>query len=278
MAERSPLALLSLAGLALAGLAGAEGGAGDRAAPHPSPGPSAVATSADGGVADGGVSEGGVADGGPAPPSTASAPAPPLPEAPRRSASDPIHPPPLHVEYAQYGVALLALVNLDSGAMCGDSVHSSIAGRAPCILGSGGGLIIRGGYRSPGPWYIGGAYAFAKMDSSNLFRLGILQQLWAEMRYLPVTGYRVAPFATWGLGGVVYGNEWGVETGGAMLFAGGGLQFEVSRVAVVGLSFVYKPALIIGWTDTASYVRPTGVANFFGLDLQLEVRSETGRQ
>jgi hypothetical protein len=168
----------------------------------------------------------------------------------------------------------MALVTLDAGAMCGRSVM----GNAPCILGSGGGVTVRGGYRSPGPWYIGGAYAFAKMDSSNLLRLPILQQLWAEMRYLPDTGYRVAPFATWGLGGVAYGNEWGVETGGAMLFAGGGLQFEVSRVAVLGLGFVYKPALIVGWTDTAGYVRPTGVAQFLGFDVQLEVRSETGRR
>jgi hypothetical protein len=263
VADRSPIVLLSVAVVALAGLAGAQGvgaPATGQASSHPpdplpAPGPA---------VADGGAA------------SSSSSPSPP--EAPRRSASDPSRPPPLHVEYAQYGAAILALVNLDSGAMCGDGVRSPITGRAPCILGSGGGVVLRGGYRSPGPWYIGGAYAFAKMDSSNLFRLGILQQLWAEMRYLPVTGYRVAPFGTWGLGGVVYGNEWGVETGGAMLFAGGGLQFEVSRVAVVGLSFVYKPALIVGWTDTAGYIRPTGVANFFGLDLQLEVRSETGRQ
>jgi hypothetical protein len=181
------------------------------------------------------------------------------------------------VEYAQYGVAILALVNFGSGAMCGANVKP-LSTSAPCILGSGGGLIIRAGYRSPGPWYIGGGYSFAKMDSSNLFRLGILQQLWAEMRFLPDTGYRVAPFADWGLGGVVYGNEWGVETGGTMLFAGGGLQFEVSRKAVIGLGIAYKPSLIVGWTDTAGYQRPTGVAHFLGLDFQLEVRTETGRR
>ncbi len=181
-------------------------------------------------------------------------------------------PPPLHVEYAQYGVSILALMDINSGAMCAK------AALLPCILGSGGGLTIRAGYRSPGPWYVGGAYAFAKLDSSNLFRLGIFQQLWAEVRYYPDTGSRLAPFATWGLGGVTYGNEWGVETGGAMLFAGGGLQFEVSRKAVVGLDFVYKPSLIAGWTDTAGIARPTGVANFVGLDIQLEVRTETGRR
>jgi hypothetical protein len=198
---------------------------------------------------------------------------------PRRSTVDPIRPPPLHVEYAQYGVAIQALVNLDAGAMCGRGVSpSSASAPAPCILGSGGGLVMRGGYRSPGPWYFGGAYAFAKTDSSNLFRLGIFQQLWAELRYLPDTGQRIAPFATAGLGGAVYGNEWGVETGGAMLLIGGGLQFEVSRIAVVGIGLSYKPCLIAGWTDTAGYSRPLGVANFFGLDLQLEIRSEVGRR
>jgi hypothetical protein len=195
------------------------------------------------------------------------------------TSADPLRPPPLHVEYLQYGVAINALVNLESGAMCGSSVRAPMSGpgTAPCILNSGGGLIIRGGYRSNGPWYFGGAYAFAKMDSQNLFRLGVLQQLWAEMRFLPDTGFRVAPFATWGLGGVTYGNEWGVETGGAMLFGGGGFQFEVSRVAVVGLGAFYKPCLIVGWTDTAGIVRPTGVSHFLGFDFELEIRSELRR-
>jgi hypothetical protein len=242
--DRSPLVPVFLAVLAFSGLARAEGAGTEKTAQ-------------------------GSAGDQTAPPTSAQ----PVP--PRRSASDPIRPPPLHVEYAQYGVAILALVNLQSGPMCGSGVRP---GQAPCILGSGGGLVLRAGYRSPGPWYIGGAYSFAKMDSANLFRLGILQQAWGEMRYLPDTGYRVAPFATWGVGGVVYGNEWGVETGGTQLFGGGGLQFEVSRVAVVGLGFVYKPCLIIGWTDTAGYQRPTGVAHFLGFDLQLEVRSEIGRR
>lgn len=210
------------------------------------------------------------------------APEPATPAAPTR-------PPPLHAQFAQYGIALNAVVNMFSGATCGANVHApgkpppappppGSMSPFPCILGSGGGLVIRGGRRSPGPWYIGGAYAFAKLDASNLFRLGILQQAWAEMRFLPDFGQRIAPYATWGLGGVAYGNEWGVETGGAMLFGGGGFEFEVSRLAVVGLGAVYKPTLFVGWTDTASIVRPTGVAHFLGLELQLEVRTEIGRR
>lgn len=204
--------------------------------------------------------------------------APPTAAPPRRRAS-PTRPAPLHAEFAQYGIAINALVNASPGASCGTSVRAPGGGAdAPCIIGSGGGLVIRGGYRSPGPWYIGGAYAFAKLDSSNLYRLGIFQQLWAEMRYIMDTGYRASPYVAWGLGGVAYGSQWGVETGGAMAFGGGGIAFEVQRLAVVGLGIVYKPTLIAGWTDTAGIVRPTGVAHFVGIEVQVEVRTEIGRR
>ncbi len=189
--------------------------------------------------------------------------------------AEPVRPPPLHPEYAEYGVAILAMANISAGATCGSGVQG---GNAPCILGSGGGLVIRGGYRSPGPWYFGGAYAFAKLDSSNLLRLGILQQLWAEMRFQPDLGYRATPYLTWGVGGVTYGNEWGVETGGALLVLGGGVEFEVTRLALVGLDFVYKPTVLAGWTDTAGITRPAGLAQFLGFEVQLEVRRELGRR
>jgi hypothetical protein len=148
----------------------------------------------------------------------------------------------------------------------------------PCILGSGGGLVIRGGYRSPGPWYVGGAYEFVRMDSSNLYRLGIFQQLRGEMRYLLDTGARVAPYVTSGLGAFAYGNEWGAETGGAIGFVGGGIEAEVSRVALLGIGLVYRPALIAGWTDTAGQSRGTALVQFMGVELMLEVRSEIGRR
>ncbi|XXY47389.1 hypothetical protein WME91_46035 [Sorangium sp. So ce269] len=182
-------------------------------------------------------------------------------------------PPPLHVEYAQYGVALAAEISLDAGAACPRSgpLYS-------CILGSGGGLAIRSGYRSPGPWYFGGAYQFTKMDSSNLYRLGIFQQLRAEMRYMPDIGYRAAPYFSAGIGGVVYGNEWGVETGGALIFGGVGVELEVSRRAVLGVSCVYRPVLLAGWKDTANYERATAIAQFVGFELLLEVRTELGRR
>jgi hypothetical protein len=186
-------------------------------------------------------------------------------------------PPPLHVEYAQYGVAFAVESVISPGATCPNPDTAPIKPK-PCILGSGGGLTIRGGYRYPGPWYIGGAYEFTKMDSSNLYRLGIFQQLRAEMRFQPDVGYRASPYVQWGLGGVAYGNEWGIETGGGQLFAGVGIEIEVSRLAVVGIGIVYRPTLLASWKDTAGQERPLGVAQFLGVDLILEVRTVLGRR
>jgi opacity protein-like surface antigen len=185
-------------------------------------------------------------------------------------------PPPLHVEYAQYGVAFAVESALSPGATC--PTPTETVKPKPCILGSGGGLALRAGYRNPGPWYFGGAYQFTKMDSSNLYRLGIFQQLRAEMRYLLDLGYRVSPYIQLGLGAVAYGNEWMVETGGAQVFLGIGVEAEVSRLAVLGVGFVYRPTLMAAWKDTAGQERPLGVAQFIGLDLILEVRTVLGRQ
>jgi len=179
-------------------------------------------------------------------------------------------PPPLHVDYASYGAAVTADILVHSGATCRDE--------QPCILGSGGGLVLRGGYRSPGPWYIGGAYQVSKTDSSNLYRLATLQQLRAEMRYMLDMGYRTSPYATWGLGGVVYGNEWGVETGGAAAFGGLGLEVQLSRLAVLGLTVIYQPTVFAGFVDTAEFERDPGLAQYLRFELQLEIRSEVSRR
>lgn len=148
----------------------------------------------------------------------------------------------------------------------------------PCILGNGGGLVVRGGYRSPGPWYVGGAYQFSKTDSSNLYRLGSLQQLRVEMRYMLDLGYRFSPYATWGLGGLIYGNEFGAETGGGAVFGGIGFEFQISRLAVLGMALAYQPTVFAGWTDTADFERDTGMAQMLRLELQLELRSQLRRR
>lgn len=199
---------------------------------------------------------------------------PPPPAPPADPVLRPSRPPPLHIEYIQYGVAIAAEVNLSAGGTCAEQNSSSV----PCILGSGGGPVIRLGYRTPGPWYVGGAYEFIKMDSGNLYRLGIFQQLRAELRYLPDLGSRVAPFFTVGLGGVAYGNEWGAETGGGVAFLGAGIEIEVTRHAIVGAGISYRTVLLAPWTDTAGHDRMFGVSQFLGLEVLLELRSESGRR
>jgi hypothetical protein len=180
-------------------------------------------------------------------------------------------PPPLHVDYASYGVAVAADILAHPGETCGQD-------GVPCILGSGGGLALRGGYRSPGPWYFGGAYQFTTTNSSNLYRLAVLQQLRAEMRFIHDLGYRTTPYYTWGLGGVVYGNEWGVETGGGSIFAGAGVEIQLSRVALLGLGLHYQPIVFAGFIDTADYERDPGVAQYIRVELMFELRQELSRQ
>jgi hypothetical protein len=201
------------------------------------------------------------------------------PNAPRPSAALPAErtagadePSPLEVDYAQYGVAIAAELPLAPGGICPS------AAVAPCIIGLGGGPVLRGGYRPSGSWYFGGAYQFSKLDSSNLLRLGILQQLRAEMRYYIDTGSRVTPYVTWALGGMVYGNEFSAETGGPTTYAGGGVEFEVSRLVVVGLNLAYQPMLFVGYTDSAGQARDTGVAQYLHIELSIELRTELGRE
>lgn len=182
-------------------------------------------------------------------------------------------PPPLHIDYVSYGLAATADIMADAGATC----RQSGAEPAPCILGSGGGLVLRGGYRSPGPWYVGGAYQFSKTDSSNLYRLAILQQLRAEMRYVFDLGYQSSPYVIWGLGGVVYGNEWGVETGGGTAFGGVGVEMQLSRLVQLGLAIHYQPMIFAGFQDTANYQRDPGLAQYFRIEFQVEVKSELTR-
>ena len=78
------------------------------------------------------------------------------------SRDDEAEPSPLEVDYIQYGVAIAAELPVETGGICpSDAV-------APCIIGIGGGPVLRGGYRPSGPWYFGGAYQFSKLDSNNL--------------------------------------------------------------------------------------------------------------
>jgi hypothetical protein len=181
-------------------------------------------------------------------------------------------PTPLAVDYAQYGVALAGEFLLDAGPLCPDQATT------PCIMESGSGPVLRGGYRPSGPWYVGGAYQFAKLESNNLLRLGILQSLYAEGRYYFDVGVLITPYVTWALGGAIYGNEFSAQTGGVMSFVGGGFEFELSRFAVIGVTASYQPVLFAAFQDTTGQERDTGFAQFAKISFVVELRSEITRE
>jgi Outer membrane protein beta-barrel domain len=192
------------------------------------------------------------------------------------SAQESQRPPPNNVEYFQYGVGLAVEQLASSGSVCPAS------STRPCILGSGGGLAIRMGYRSRGPWYVGGAYEFTRQDSSNLLRLAILQQLRGEARYYLDAGNRLTPYAVLGFGGVFYGNEWNVSTGGPALSAGVGLEFQVTQSTVIGGSLNYRAFLMHTWTDSTGQegrdqLLGFSLAHMIGFELTLELRDPLAR-
>jgi hypothetical protein len=186
-------------------------------------------------------------------------------------------PPPNNLEYLVTGVALTGELVPSAGDMCpeGDRV-------APCIREGGGGLGIRAGYRTRGPWYAGGAYEFSRHESSNLLRLAILQQLRGELRYYLDLGTRATPYAGFGVGLVVYGNEWSADTGGLTGMLGPGVELQVTQDLAVGCALYYRPMLFRGFTDTTGLRRADralgfGVAHVAGFELIVELRDPVTR-
>lgn len=207
----------------------------------------------------------------------APAPVPPPPAAPvdatdtgeeERFARELEHapPPPSHVVYFQYGVAFTANQVLAAGAICDDLSK-------PCILGSGGGVIIRGGWRSSGPLYLGGAYELTKQDPNKLYRIALLQQARFEGRYYFPTHRVVEPYGSASLGVVGYGNEWAIDTWGGTGSVGGGIEYQITQFTVVGVGLTYRLAYMRGFVDTAGTNRDAGMAQMLGLDIVLEQRA-----
>jgi hypothetical protein len=178
-------------------------------------------------------------------------------------------PPPLNVTYLQYGVSFTGEFVAAAGPIC---KNAGIGGNAPCIFGSGGGVAIRVGYRSAGPWYLGGAYELSKQDPSQLYRLAILQQLRGEARYYVPTGWDASPFGSAGFGVAVYGNEGSIDTVAPSVFAAIGAEAQLSRRVVVGVALAYRALYFTSFTDTSGTSREAGIASVVGLDLSLEAR------
>jgi len=178
--------------------------------------------------------------------------------------------------FLQYGVGVVAVGAAAPGDICPPEATS------PCILGSGLGVALRGGYRSRGAWYAGGLYQVTRHDSSNILRLAILQQVLAEGRYYVDRGTRLTPFVLSGLGAAAYGNEWGAETGGPTAQLGLGVEVQVSARSLVEASLTWQPLLLRGWTDSTNQRRADrylgfGLAQIVSLELTVELRSPLPR-
>jgi hypothetical protein len=174
-------------------------------------------------------------------------------------------PPPTDVVFLQYGVAFTAEVVTSAGALCDNE-------GVPCVLGSGGGIALRAGWRGAGPLYLGGAYEVSKQDPNKLYRLALLQQARGEGRWYFLTARDLEPYVTAGAGVAGYGDEWSVDTWGLGGFLGGGVEAQITRRTVVGIALSYRAYSLSSFTDTSGAARSGGVAQLIGLELLLEQR------
>jgi hypothetical protein len=195
--------------------------------------------------------------------SSTAAALPTVATAPAATASEPrAAPPPSGHAYIQYGVALAAETVVSSGAIC-----SLVAN---CIFGSGGGLLVRVGWRPNDNFFLGGMYEVSKQDPDQLYRLGILQQLRAEGRRYFSTGREVTPFVLLGAGVGAYGNEWTVDTWGPTGTLGGGIEVSLGGPVLL-VSAAYRPMYFQSWVVADNQLE-TGIVHFVGLDVAVEAK------
>lgn len=187
-------------------------------------------------------------------------------------------PPPASVRYLQYGPGLAAefIGFLSSpGPMCNSAVKSDGKQEPTCILGSGGGLILRGGLRAAGPWYFGAAYEISKQDANKILRLPILQQIRGEARFHFRPDLQMQPFVGGGLGIAGYGSEFSfTDTFGPLAFLSVGAETQLSQRYVFVVALAYRAILFSKFTDTSGATRPSGVATALGLEIALEARDQ----
>jgi len=174
-------------------------------------------------------------------------------------------PPPPRKAQLQYGVAFTVEGVAHAGPICDNPGQ-------PCILGSGGGIDARVGWRPSEHFYLGGAYEFSKQDPGKLYRLAILQQARIESRLYFPTGQSVAPFLVFAGGLVGYGNEWAVATWGACASVGGGLEVELSGAALLNVSLAYRPVFLRSFEDSIPAFHEAGITHFVTLEIALEAQ------
>lgn len=177
-----------------------------------------------------------------------------------------VAPPPSERAYIQYGAALSAEIVAFPGPACADASN-------PCILGSGGGIVARAGWRPTEALYIGGAYEMSKQEPHQLYRLAILQQVRGELRRYFPTGREASPFLLAGAGIGAYGNYWWpVDTWGPSASLGGGIEVQLGGAGVFIVSFAYRPMYLDSWRDSSRLWHDAGIAHFIGLEAAIEAQ------
>jgi hypothetical protein len=166
--------------------------------------------------------------------------------------------------FFQYGAGLTAEMLASAGAVCSETPD------APCVVGSGGGVAVRFGYRYHAPFHLGAVYESSKLDAHKAIVVPILQQLRAEMRYYVPVRLPHSPFLVVGGGVTGYGGAWSVETFGGVLLGGLGVEWHLSPTTLLTTSLTYRPMLLKAWVDPTGQSRPSGVVSFFGLEVSVE--------
>jgi len=163
----------------------------------------------------------------------------------------------------QYGVGFSTEFPLARGGLC--------PANQPCILGAGGGIAARLGFRVGSTYYLGGAYSVTKQDSDKLYRLSTLQQARVEGRYFLDGGRAVSPYAFAALGAAAYGNEWSIDTFGPLGSLGLGLTAEVTPRTLLGFSAGYRVIRFQAFDDPTGLRREASYTHMFSMDLTMEV-------
>jgi hypothetical protein len=172
--------------------------------------------------------------------------------------------PPPRLSFLQYGVAFTAEF-ATKGTFCQDT-------QLNCILGSGGGIVGRVGWRSAGEWYLGGAYELSKQDPTKLYQLALLQQLRFEARRYWFSGRDTQPMLVLGAGVAGYGDELALATFGVTAFVGFGIESQFQSGPVLCATIGYRPLYLKEFQDSSGTSHGPGFAHMIAIEFALEER------
>jgi hypothetical protein len=139
-----------------------------------------------------------------------------------------------------------------------------------CILGSGGGVVVRGGWRPSERIYLGAAYEITKQDPHELYRIALLQQARLELRGYVPTGRETTPYFLVAVGASGYGGDlWPPDTWGPSATLGAGIELQLGK-GVLEMSIAYRPTYLRSWEDTSLLFHEGGIVHFVTFELAVE--------